>query len=273
MNLSTMVGFLLSITVFGVAIVKSAKDFRIFLDEHAILIVIGGTAAASCVCFSLPKVLGLLKVFFRRILGKSKRNYPGLIQEIIALSQASRRGRPAFEAAISKVDDLFLRDAGQVLFWLDAEVSHDDLRQLLETRAETHYERYLGESEIFRVMSKFPPAFGLLGTTLGMIALLQGLGADGARNAIGPAMSIALVATLYGIVLSNFIFIPIAENLMQQSKEDLIARRMVVEGIMLIAADKPTAFVEEKVKSFLLPSERGKQSKPPRPTAAPKQAA
>lgn len=70
-------------------------------------------------------------------------------------------------------------------------------------------------------------------------------------------MAIALVATLYGIVLSNFIFVPIAENLTQQSKEDLVARRIVVEGIMLIASDKPSQFVEEKVKSFLLPSERG----------------
>lgn len=273
MNLSTMVGFLLSITVFVTAIVRSAKDFRIFLDEHAILIVIGGTVAASCVCFSLPKVFGLIRVFFRRILGRNKRNYLALIQEIISLSQASRRGRQAFEAAVNKVDDLFLKDAGQVLFWLDAEVSQDDMRELLETRAETHYERYLGESEIFRVMSRFPPAFGLLGTTLGMIALLQSLGSEGAKNAIGPAMSIALVATLYGIVLSNFVFIPIAENLAQQSREDLIARRMVVEGIMLIAADKPTQFVEEKVKSFLLPSERGKAGKTTRPVVTPKQAA
>ncbi len=273
MNLSSMVGFLLSITVFVVAVARSAKDYHVFLDEHAILIVIGGTVAASCVCFSLPKIFSLFKVFFRRVIGKSKRNYPGLIQEIIGLSQASRRGRQAFEQAVNKVDDLFLKDAGNVLFWLDAEVSHEDLRELLETRAETHYERYLGESEIFRVMSRFPPAFGLLGTTLGMIALLQSLGSEGSKNAIGPSMSIALVATLYGIVLSNFVFIPIAEQLMQQSKEDLISRRMVVEGIMLIAADKPTQFVEEKVKSFLLPSERGRQTKPSRPTAAPKQAA
>ncbi len=257
MNFSTFLGFMAAISVFTVAVFTSARNFTIFLDKHAVLIVVGGTLAATCICFPLPKVLGLVKVFFKRILGRNKRDFLALIDEIVSLSSANRRGRQAFEAAITRVKDPFLKDASQVLFWLDAEVSHDDLRDLLETRAETHYERYLNEAEIFKVMSRFPPSFGLLGTTLGMIALLQSLGRSDSKNLIGPSMSIALVATLYGIVFSNFIFIPIAENLMMQTKEDLVARRIVVEGIMLIAGDKPTQFVEEKVKSFLLPSERG----------------
>ena len=210
MNFSTMLGFILSTTVFGTALFLSAKDFRIFLDTNAMLLVVGGTMAASTICFPLPKMFNLVKVFFRRIIGRSKHNYAALIEEIITLAQAARRGRPAFEATIGKIDDFFLKDSAQVLFWLDAEVSHEDLRELLETRAETHYERYIEESDIFRVMSKFPPAFGLLGTTLGMIALLQSLGGTQARTVIGPAMSVALVATLYGIILANFIFVPIA---------------------------------------------------------------
>jgi len=136
------------------------------------------------------------------------------------------------------------------------------LRGILETRAETHFERYLDEADIFKTMSKFPPAFGLLGTTLGMIALLKSLGAEGGKNAVGPSMAIALVATLYGIGLANFIFIPIAENLTKQAKEDLVARRIVVEGIMLIADAIPAQLVEEYLRSFLLPSERAPLSQP-----------
>ena len=83
-------------------------------------------------------------------------------------------------------------------------------------------------------------------------------------------MSIALVATLYGIVLANFVFTPIAENLTKQTQEDLTARKMVVEGVMSIVAGKPTAFVVEHVKSFLLPSERGgKTDSPGNPVARP----
>ena len=87
-----------------------------------------------------------------------------------------------------------------------------------------------------------------------MIALLQSLGNANAKNMIGPSMSIALVATLYGLVLTNFIFVPIAENLTKQSKEDMVFKTIVVEGIMLIADNKPTKYVEEKMKSFLLPA-------------------
>jgi chemotaxis protein MotA len=260
MNFSTLIGFLTASAVFGIALFTSAKNFAIFLDSHAILIVIGGTLSASFICFSLPRVFGLLRVFVRRMLGRNKFDYLSLIDQIVFLSQANRKGRAAFEQAINKVRDPFLADAARVLFWLDAEVEKEDLRALLETRAETHYERYMQEADIFRAMAKFPPAFGLLGTTLGMIALLQALGKSGSKDQIGPSMSIALVATLYGIVLANFVFIPIAENLTQQSRDDLVSRRIVVEGIMLIAGDKPTQFVEEKVKSFLLPSERGSDS-------------
>ncbi len=257
MNLSTLLGLVASLTVFILAVFTSSKNFMLFLDFHAILIVIGGTIAASLVCFSLPRITGLVRVFGKRILGQSKRDYHAVIKEIVSLSESRQRGRAAFETALNGLQDPFLKDASEAFFWLESEVPLAELRSLLETRAETHFERYINEAEIFKVMSRFPPAFGLLGTTLGMIALLQTLGKPDAKSLIGPSMSIALVATLYGIVLSNFIFIPIAENLVQQSKEDLIARRIVVEGIMLIAAEKPTQFVEEKIKSYLLPSERG----------------
>jgi chemotaxis protein MotA len=235
----------------------TSNDVTIFLDGHAALIVVGGTLSASFICFSFGRVFGMVKVFWRRMLGKSKRDYLGLVQEIVALSTEARKGRSQLEAFVPKVRDNFLRDAAGVLSWAEADVPTERLRTLLETRAETHIERYLEEAQIFKSMAKFPPAFGLMGTTLGMIVLLRSLGSADSKNLIGPAMAVALVATLYGIVLANFIFTPIAENLTKQSKEDLVARRMVIEGVMLIAADMPTRFIEEQVLSFLLPSERG----------------
>ena len=150
-------------------------------------------------------------------------------------------------------------DAANVLFWLESDVEPGHLRDLLEQRADTMQSRYDQESAIYSAIAKFPPAFGLMGTTLGMIGLLQSLGGDTAS--IGPAMSVALITTLYGVTLSNIIFIPIAENLKQQSYEDDVARRLVVEGIMLIEEKKPTKFVVEKLKSYLLPSERGEMKK------------
>lgn len=256
MNMSTLVGFGASLAVFVIAVLMSTDNSMVFADAHAILIVFGGTIAASLVCFSLKQVLGLFKVFFRRMLGQKQHDYNKIVDEIAEVSKGYRGGRAALAQSASKITDPFLADAAGMLSWLESDVTPEEVRHLLETRAATHFERYLGEAEIFRTMAKFPPAFGLMGTTLGMISLLQSLGDANAKSQIGPSMSIALVATLYGIVLANFVFTPIAENLAKQTKEDLIARKIVVEGIMAIVAGKPTGFVVEQAKSFMLPSER-----------------
>jgi chemotaxis protein MotA len=256
MNKASIIGFLCSLAVFLVATLTTTPDFTVFLDWHAMVIVIGGTLAASFVSFSISRLGMLTKVFFRRVLGKSQVDYVDLIKEIVELSQVSRRGSAALSAHSSRIRNPFLRDAAELLRLTDIDVDLGKIRSIVEARAETHFERYVQDANIFRAIAKFPPAFGLLGTTLGMIALLRSLGEANAQAGIGPAMAIALVATLYGIVLANFIFTPIAENLTKQAREDLVARRMVVEGVMLIAEEQPTQVVEEHVKSFLLPSER-----------------
>src|SRR4051812_15443505 len=115
MNFSSFIGFIASIAVFVGALASSAKNYHIFLQEHALLIVVGGTFAVSTICFPIPKVLGMLRIFFKRILGGGKRDYLGLIDEVVALSSANRRGKQAFETAITRVKDPFLKDGAQVL--------------------------------------------------------------------------------------------------------------------------------------------------------------
>ncbi len=255
MNIGTLIGFFAASAVFVLSMVMSFRNVSVVLDLHAALIVIGGTIAAGLICFPLTQIGELLKVFGKRLLGRNHRDYNALILEVVMLSESRRKSPKTFESAIQSVKDPFLKDAAEMLFW-SKEISAEELRDLLETRVNTHYKLYMAEAKVFKTMAKFPPAFGLMGTTMGMIALLQSLGSPDAKNMIGPAMAIALVATLYGLVLTNFVFIPIAENLTKQTQEDLMARNIVVEGIMLMNADRPTKYVEEKVKSFLLPKQR-----------------
>ena len=253
MNLGTLIGFIASLTVFVVSVIMSFSNAGVILDVHAALIVIGGTLAVTLICFPLQQITGLLKVFLRRLLRQNKRDQVALIREIVRLSEAYRKGKKQFQSTLGTIQDPFLRGAAEVIFWLEAEVSREELHNLLTTRVKTQLTLQIDEAKVFKTMSKFPPAFGLMGTTMGMIALLQSLGNVNAKNMIGPAMSVALVATLYGLVLTNFILIPIAENLTKQSREDMLLKTIVVEGIMLIADNKPTKYVEERMKSFLLP--------------------
>jgi chemotaxis protein MotA len=258
MNISTLIGIIAALVMFGFSLVTSTDNVMMFLNGHAILIVIGGTAASSLLCYPAKKVMLLLNVFFRRMVGKSNINYGRVIEDILKLSAAMRQSKKAFEGAIAQLKDPFLKDAAEILFWKDSEISPEQLRDLLETRVKTHFKAYMSEADIFRTIAKFPPAFGLMGTTLGMIALLKSLGSPGASASIGPSMAIALIATLYGVALTNLVFVPIAENLSKQTHEDSVSRQMVVEGMMLISDGVPTSYVEAKLNSFLLPSQRPK---------------
>lgn len=257
MNLSTLIGFVTAFCVFFATVYLSLQNAYVLLDGKSALMVLGGTIAASFVCFSIKDVMKLFKIFLRRMLGKSGHDYLDVIEQLKTLAVAYKKSPQAFEAAVSQTKHLFLKDAAEVLFWLESEVSPEKLRKLLENKAETHFSNYMADANIFRTIAKFPPAFGLMGTTLGMIALLQGLGKSGASANIGPSMAIALVTTLYGLAVSNFIFVPIAENLTKQSQEDFTLRLMVIEGIMLIQEGEPVKYVEESVKAYLLPSQQG----------------
>jgi chemotaxis protein MotA len=255
-NRSTTVGFLTAGFVFVASVMLSLDNWTVLIDFNSALIVIGGTIATSLICFSFSDIKKLLRVFFLRVIGKNKKDYEAITAEIVVLAKAYRQGDEAYERALKSVTEPFLRDAGEVLFWLESEVTPEKLRRVLETRADTHFANYSDDANIFRSIAKYPPALGLMGTTLGLIALLQGLGSAGAASKIGPAMAVALMTTLYGLAITNFLLAPIAEQLTKQTKEDYTARLMVIEGIMLIQEGEPVRFVEESVKSFLLPSQR-----------------
>lgn len=257
MNLSTLVGFMGAFLIFILAVRDTFASAASVVDLRSALLVIGGTVSVSLICFPLRRIMGLLRVFVRRLLGKNNHDYKGLIIEICQLAKAARTSRRALVEATENLTNPFLKDSARVLQSIDAEVSSEELRELLETRAETHYSEYMNEAKIFKTLSKFPPAFGLMGTTLGMMALMQSLGEQGAGDIIGKSMALALVATLYGLLVSNFVLLPIAENLSEQTRDDYLARQIVVEGVMLIRAQRPVKYIEEKLKSYLVPSKRG----------------
>jgi chemotaxis protein MotA len=126
----------------------------------------------------------------------------------------------------------------------------------LEQRLKTIEARYMHEANMFRTIGRFPPAFGLLATTLGMIGVLQKIGQPDSQKLIGPAMSIGLIGTLYGIGLANLVFLPIAENLTERTNDEMALRRLVVEGAVMLKAQVNPITMRESLNSFLLPKDR-----------------
>lgn len=254
MNFSSLFGVLLGFAVLGGSIHESGMAFGYFLNFHGVVIVCGGTLAAAAISFPLFKILQLVKVFFLRVLGINKPDYQGTIEQFLEMNKKATLGLSAMNEAVAGLKNEFMKEALSLVG--NGILNEKEIRYALEQRIKTTEATYMAEANMFKTIGKYPPAFGLLATTMGMISLLQRLGEPGAEKLIGPAMSIGLVGTLYGISIANMIFLPIADNLIERSKDEIQLRRLILEGSLLIKQHTNPIALRESLNSFLLPKDR-----------------
>ncbi len=259
MNISAVLGVIaaLGVLIFGIA--TSAQSPMVFLDLHGILIVFGGTAAAALMCFPFRFYVQVLKVIWLKFLGNYAIRRELVIREIVDLAKGNRENPEYLKTKLPSLKTPFLADIVDLMN--KGGFTDDALDEIAYKRAAVLTKRYDQDVGVFKTIAKFPPAFGLMGTTLGMIALLQQLGGKDAQKLLGPAMAIGLVATFYGLTLANLVLIPIAENLSSLNRDDEALRMMVIDGIRFIRAKEHPKVVEEYLKSYLTPTERTEFSK------------
>jgi chemotaxis protein MotA len=255
MNIYSIMGLLLLLGVVGAGVVTTItpKEYHMFADLPAIFLVVGGTLGVASITVQIDRVGTLFKIFFLRLIKGKRINYKNIIKEVMLASESYRRG-DALPEIINKSHDHFLVECLQLID--DNIVKGDDLIELLEDRVRNMHNHYSDEANRFKSLSKFPPAFGLMGTVLGMIALLSNLGGADAMKLIGPAMGTCLVATFFGIVVANVVVMPVGESLGESSKEIYLKNKIIVEGIRLIIVKTNPIIVAEKLNSFLLPNDR-----------------
>jgi chemotaxis protein MotA len=251
---SSKLGLLLSLVVFLLIALTSTKDPTVFLDWHAAVIVLGGTLAAAMLSFSIGKIGQLFKIFVKKVWKGTEESYSDIVNEIVELAQGNRADPNFLASHIENIKHPFLQEGVQLM--VDGGLTNKEVDALLAKRAKTHHIRYEEDAHMFGTLAKFPPAFGLLGAVVGMVSLMQGLGGADAIKTIGPAMATALIATLYGIAVANFIFIPVGENLSKFNRQDKIIRQMIIDGLKMIRDKKHPLLVGESVRSYLLPGER-----------------
>lgn len=253
MNLSIPIGILLGFVLMVHSVMTGTANPHVFLNIHGILIVFGGTLAAALVCFRFSHLLGMAAVLWRQLSGAYNRQKKKTIQEIVKYCELSHNGELTLEN-IGNSENTFLGESLKLLS--EETLTQDELNEVLEKRIYSQEEAYELEEKTFKTISRFPPAFGLIGATLGMIGLLQGLGSADAFKTLGPMMSTALTATFWGLILSNLLLIPIGENLSVASEHDIINRKIVLEGIRLIKQKKHPIVALEYLSSYLSPSQR-----------------
>lgn len=256
MNLGALGGLISVNVVFFTSVILALGDIATFYDGPSVLIVFGGTFSVLFIFIPAKDIKLMVSALKGEAIKKSTFNYAKAVEDIVMLAQEKRKGESAYDSAVKKVSSPFLQDAASILFWTDSEVTADEFRDLLNTRAGTYYSAGSEVPKSMNTLSKFPPAFGMMGTVLGLVALLQSLSSPDAKSQIGPAMAVALMTTLYGIMVNNLFIVPLSENLTKRHDDMLREYGLIVEGIMLIQQDKPTKYIEEKLNSFLMPNER-----------------
>lgn len=253
MNIYSIIGFLIAMGVLFGGMYLASDSMIIFLDYPSLFIVFGGTFAATAICYQMDRIVLLFKIFLSHFLGGQKINYAKTIKEVAKACEAYRTGTSLEELA-KKSDDYFLREGLQLM--ADGFLEYERIVEILEDRAENlNYLRQEDANKI-KVLGRFPPAFGMMGTTMGMVVLLANLGTEDALLTIGPAMAVCIITTLYGVIFANLVVIPIGENLVQSSKEVHLKNLVVIEGIKHIMKKSNPVLLTEELNSFLLPKER-----------------
>jgi len=246
---STLLGLLSGLGMIMYAIYNGGT-IKTYLDFKSFLITFGGTVAAIIVNYPFSKLVGLFKVL-KEAFTEKPLQAGDVIKTIISLAETARReGLLALEDAAYQLEDDFMQKG--ILLIVDG-ADPELVRNIMETELAFLEDRHEEWQGMLNTMGTLAPAFGLLGTIIGLINMLTQL--DKPEN-IGAGMAVALVTTFYGSLLANMIFIPLAGKLKVRSSEEIHIKEVMIEGMLSIQAGENPRIIEEKLKAFLAPAIR-----------------
>jgi chemotaxis protein MotA len=218
-----------------------------FINIPSVVVVFGGTIMATLVQYQLSDVLNLMGVI-RQTLFSQSTDPKEMISMLVKFAEEARRdGLLALEKHVKEINDPFIKSGLQLA--IDG-TEPELLREILEKDLENMEERHKKGHGIMEAMGTFAPAFGMIGTLIGLVQMLRTMSDP---SSIGPSMAVALITTFYGAVLANLIFLPMGGKLKDRTKEELLIKEMVIEGILSIQSGDNPRLVEHKLATFLPP--------------------
>lgn len=244
-DLASIIGIVLGVVAVIIGIVVGAASPVIYVSLSSFLITVGGSFGALMVANPMSRILDMLKLF-GIIFRKQEHGELKLIQNLVSFSEKARRdGILALEDDLESVDDDFLRKGIQLV--VDG-TDPDIIKNVLHTELNKIQERHDDGIKLFDTWGKLAPAFGMIGTLIGLVAMLTRI-ED--RSAIGVGMSTALITTLYGAFLANLLLIPVKNKLEDKDKEEALIKEIMIEGILSIQSGDNPRILEEKLLSYL----------------------
>ncbi len=249
MDLGSVVGLALGGGMIGVTILLSGQ-LSLFISISSVLTVVFGSFGALLVANPLNRVLGIMK-YVNIVFRVPNFEEELIISQLVTFSEKARReGLLALEDDLEEVGDQFLRNGIQlVVDGTDPEV----IRNILYQQVNQTQARHAIGIKVFEDWGKFAPAFGMIGTLMGLIQMLGNL-ED--KSAIGIGMALALITTLYGAIMANLIFVPMAAKLEDRDRDEVLVKEIMIEGILSIQQGDNPRILEQKLTAFVAPERR-----------------
>ncbi|MBT3216757.1 MAG: motility protein A [Candidatus Marinimicrobia bacterium] len=255
MDIATIVGIIIGLgSIFGgIFMAASAANASMagFISPSSFAIVFGGMVASVSVAFPLSDVMKLGAAMGAVFKG-GKLKLGDVVDDAVEAADVGRKGAADLEKAVEGIRNPFFRDGVQMV--VDG-YSLDELTEILETRIEYREVREKTQVGLFKSMGNMAPAWGMIGTLIGLVIMLSGFGGEGGADALGPGMSAALITTFYGAVFANLFFLPMSEKLDTRTSFTSTLQAMLVEASRLIHQKKHPLIVREKLNSFIPPKE------------------
>ena len=258
-DLGTLIGLFAGITIIVIGILNSGGKLFWFISFNSILIVLGGTLAATMVNLPLKAVKNLFNILKNVFKGEDY-DYVGIINEIVEKAQKARKdGLLSLEADLTNMREGFFKNGIELAI---NERESSRLRTFLNLEMNNITSRHIAGQELFLYMGSYAPAFGMLGTVLGLIVMMNNFAGSGEEVSASydvsekfaqllSGMGLALITTFYGVFMANMIFLPIGGKLKRKSENEMMLKNIVVEGIISIHAREHPLLIKEKLMTFV----------------------
>lgn len=255
MDIASLIGVLMAFGLIVGAILMGGGSFASFFDVPSILVVVGGSVAAALICFPLKNIITAPLVAKKVFLNKAV-NVTDLIEQLVSLAETARRdGLLALEGRMDDVANPFIKLGVQMA--VDG-TRPEVIEDILRTEVLSVTLRHKTGKGVMDQLGRFAPAYGMIGTLMGLIMMLSNMSDP---SSIGAGMAVALITTLYGAILSNVVFIPFAEKLSFLSKQEMLGMEIIIRGIMAIQSGENPRVIEQKLNTFLHPKLRAGEEK------------
>ena len=249
MDLGILFGFLGTWVLLMFALFGSG-DITMFIDNNSLIMVCGMTATVIFLAFPARNVKQLFKIIKRAVFFNAP-STSKLIEDMVSYAEIARRnGILSLESTTKDIEDPFIVLGIQMAVdGADPELIEQVLTNDLENLAERHD---VGKA-LLDTIGKYAPAFGMIGTLVGLIIMLSNMDDP---SAIGPGMAVALLTTMYGAIIANAAALPLADRLALRSAQEVLYRTIIIKGVMSIQSGDNPRIVEQKLRTYLPPSER-----------------